>query len=249
LDFAKRLSVWFGSPHSSYSSLILIFGAVLGQATAANAQSFDDGAGVSTVVTILPPGTFTQVPPASLPIDLSTKTTFGSAAWNYYFTSPSVYDMPVDALPQESNAVFSIADDAASSWIGFPEANEYEWPSTTSLTFWTKFYLTGIDLSTLYLSGSWAAWGYGATLELNGVVLAAWDDPGNPPTRLLPFSAPASSLLQDTNTLSITFNLDPNAETVVSASDNFAGAAARVSAMVTEVPEPSTWAMVPGPLP
>ena len=60
-------------------------------------------------MTILPPGTFTQVPPASLPIDLSTKTTFGSAGWNYYFTSSSVYDMPVDALVTEVPEPFTWA--------------------------------------------------------------------------------------------------------------------------------------------
>jgi hypothetical protein len=192
------------------AAVALIVGAALGRSPTASAQSFD--AGASDTVTIQPssPPSFTVVPP-QLPLNVST----GSADWNwnYYF---GWHIDPAEKLPAGSNPVLGIADDDTSSWVSFQNGDS-DWSSSTTLTFFTTLLLPAKDLRTFRLSGSWAAWGYSAVLELNGVVLGTWDESQAPPSELLSFSAPPS-LLQVENTLSVTLSLDPKDAVFVSSS-------------------------------
>jgi hypothetical protein len=57
------------------------------------------------------------------------------------------------------------------------------------------------------------------------------------------FNAPASLLNQDANTLSISFSFSSTVD-APNAYQFFTDDVALVSAMVTEVPEPSTWALM-----
>ena len=126
-----------------------------------------------------------------------------------------------------------------------PYGGDAYWINGTQLTFSDTFYLGGLDLSGLRISGGWAVggdWydGNTATLTLNGVVLGVFDDFHSLSTSLMSFSAPASLHNRDANTLSVSFRFTSTVD-APNAYQFFPDDVAIVSATVIGIPEPSTW--------
>jgi hypothetical protein len=90
-----------------------------------------------------------------------------------------------------------------SDWISNDAANAFN--PGVGYSFNRTFDLTGVDLSTFSLSGSWSV-ADGGTLSLNGNLIASLDQNINPWGQLWAFSVPAGSsfLNQGMNTLTIT---------------------------------------------
>ena len=181
---------------------------------------------------------------AQLSVDIST----GLDASNNLITSGGVNDAHW-TVPSQANVVGPaqtvypnnadwyggwLANGPGSAWIA-RDANVSN-NGVAPYTFSTSFNLTGYDLSTAALSGSWAIDDTG-TLDLNGHTIAtlgsgAWGG-------LTAFSVPTGSSFfnQGTNTLSITITSDDQFLEAVRLQGN-------VTARALTTPEPGTYAML-----
>ncbi len=132
-----------------------------------------------------------------------------------------------------------VANDNNSDWIARDASTPYQSQGIATYSFYRTFDLTGYDLSTVIISGSWAADSGGDALTINGHQIDALsslpDGDGSPPNweEFHPFSVANPSFLnQGLNTLAIT---------LIGTDGSIDGA--RLSGTVNTVPEPTSFVM------